>query len=48
MSAAIENHFKLRRLCENCPFRKNGAIQLAPGRLEGIVEHLEPVMNLYE
>ncbi|RQQ47595.1 hypothetical protein [Burkholderia stagnalis] len=40
MSAAIENHFKLRRPCENCPFRKNGAIQLAPGRLERIVEHL--------
>ncbi|KVD52832.1 hypothetical protein WI87_26260 [Burkholderia ubonensis] len=40
MSAAIENHFKLRRPCENCPFRKNGAIQLAPGRLAGIIKHL--------
>ncbi|WP_244137517.1 hypothetical protein [Burkholderia pyrrocinia] len=32
--------FKLRRPCENCPFRKEGAIKLARGRLDGIVEHL--------
>jgi len=40
MSDPIENHFKLRRPCENCPFRKKGAIPLAPGRLEGIIELL--------
>jgi hypothetical protein len=32
--------FALRRPCGNCPFRKEGAIPLAPGRLEGIIKHL--------
>lgn len=36
----IKDHFKLRRPCANCPFLKNGAISLAPGRLEGIVDTL--------
>jgi hypothetical protein len=35
-----ENIFKLRKPCSNCPFRKEGAIELAPGRLEGIIEGL--------
>ncbi|WP_249362277.1 MULTISPECIES: hypothetical protein [unclassified Burkholderia] len=40
MSADLDNYFKLRRPCENCPFRKRDAIILAPGRLEGIIERL--------
>ena len=36
----IKNHFKLRRPCNNCPFLKTGAIELAPGRLEGIIDGL--------
>ncbi|SEU40224.1 hypothetical protein SAMN03159335_06239 [Burkholderia cepacia] len=37
MSRSIEAHFKLRKPCENCPFLKKGAIELAPGRLDGII-----------
>jgi len=40
MSAPYQNLFKLRRPCPNCPFLKQGAIELAPGRLDGIVETL--------
>ncbi|POZ80231.1 hypothetical protein [Burkholderia contaminans] len=40
MPSAMEHHFKLRRPCENCPFLKSGAIELAPGRVDGIVEQL--------
>ncbi len=36
----IENHFKLRRPCDNCPFLKIGAIELHPGRLEKIIQTL--------
>lgn len=36
----IETHFRLKRPCSNCPFRRKGAIELEPGRLEGIVEGL--------
>lgn len=32
--------FKLKKPCENCPFRKVGAIQLRPGRVEAIVDGL--------
>lgn len=32
--------FKLKRPCENCPFRKEGGIELAPGRLQGIINTL--------
>ena len=35
-----ELFFKLKKPCENCPFRKQGAIELAPGRLTAIVEGL--------
>jgi len=37
---AFENLFRLRKPCSNCPFRRKGAIQLEPGRLEGIIGHL--------
>ncbi|ACD21676.1 hypothetical protein [Paraburkholderia phytofirmans] len=40
MPVSVEAHFKLRRPCENCPFRKQGAIELAPGRLAGIIDGL--------
>lgn len=40
MSAPYQNLFMLRRPCANCPFLKQGAIELAPGRLDGIVETL--------
>ena len=36
----INQYFRLRKPCSNCPFLKEGAIKLSPGRLEGIVEHL--------
>lgn len=36
----IEGVFRLKRPCANCPFLKEGAIALSPGRLEGIVENL--------
>lgn len=32
--------FRLKRPCANCPFRKTGAIELRPGRLQGIVNDL--------
>lgn len=40
MRHAIETHFRLRRPCKNCPFLREGAIVLAPGRLEGIIKNL--------
>ncbi|MDH0341983.1 hypothetical protein [Chromobacterium haemolyticum] len=40
MLSGPEAHFKLRRPCENCPFLKVGAIDLAPGRLKGIIDGL--------
>jgi hypothetical protein len=36
----IKTHFRLKRPCQNCPFKKKGAIELEPGRLKGIVEGL--------
>lgn len=39
-SAPYRNLFKLRRPCADCPFLKDGALELAPGRLDGIVETL--------
>jgi hypothetical protein len=35
-----EHLFDLKRPCENCPFRRTGAIELRPGRLAGIVRGL--------
>lgn len=37
---SIETHYRMKTPCVNCPFRKRGAIELAPGRLEGIIEGL--------
>lgn len=36
----IQHHFKMKKPCEDCPFLKEGAIELNEGRLEGIVEDL--------
>ncbi len=36
----FKHHYRLKRPCSNCPFLKEGAIDLAPGRLEGIIEQL--------
>lgn len=30
-------NLNVKRACANCPFRKEGAVELHPGRLEGIV-----------
>lgn len=35
----VEN-FNLKTPCANCPFRHTGAIELNPGRVEGIVENM--------
>jgi hypothetical protein len=40
MGNIIDKHFKLRRPCNNCPFLKEGAIDLMPGRLDGIIDTL--------
>lgn len=40
MPHAIDSAFKLKRPCSNCPFLKEGAIDLRPGRLEGIIHGL--------
>jgi len=36
----FKHMLRLKRPCANCPFRVIGAIKLAPGRLDGIVESL--------
>lgn len=33
----IKSYFRVKKPCTNCPFRKEGAIELKPGRLEGII-----------
>lgn len=35
-----EDFFKLKRPCANCPFLKEGAIKLRPGRVESILHGL--------
>jgi hypothetical protein len=40
-------NFKMRRMCANCPFKKKGAIELMPGRLEGIIQHLRSDYNYF-
>lgn len=37
----IKYLFKLRRPCDNCPFLKEGSIELRPGRLEDIIETIK-------
>lgn len=34
------HHLRLKKPCDNCPFLPEGAIELEPGRLEGIIQHL--------
>lgn len=36
----FKHHYRLKRPCANCPFLKVGAIELQPGRLDGIVSDL--------
>ena len=36
----IKRHLKLKKPCHNCPFKKDGAINLADGRLENIISTL--------
>jgi hypothetical protein len=36
----IADFYKLKRPCANCPFLKEGAIELRPGRVEGILDGL--------
>lgn len=36
----VAAHFALKAPCGNCPFKITGAIELEPGRLDGIIEHL--------
>lgn len=37
MLSGPEAHFRLVKPCANCPFLKDGAIELADGRLDGII-----------
>lgn len=37
---ALESFFRMKKPCGNCPFLKDGAIELSSGRLQGIVDHL--------
>lgn len=34
------NPYALKKPCANCPFLKEGGIELSPGRLQGIVDDL--------
>lgn len=36
----FKRHLRLKQPCANCPFRVSGAIELAPGRLESIIDGL--------
>jgi hypothetical protein len=33
-------NFDMKRPCANCPFQREGAIELRPGRVQGILENL--------
>lgn len=35
-----EHYFKLKKPCANCPFKIKGAIELRPGRMQGIIDDL--------
>jgi hypothetical protein len=41
------NH-KLKKPCNNCPFRAKGAIELMPGRVPGIIEFLRNDLNFFQ
>lgn len=36
----LRQHFRLKRPCKNCPFRREGGVPLHPKRLEGIIHDL--------
>lgn len=36
----MDHFFSLKKPCDNCPFRKEGAIDLRPSRLQGIIDSL--------
>ena len=36
----IKQHYRVQKPCNNCPFRKEGAIDLDSGRLKGIIDGL--------
>ncbi len=36
----LRQHFRLKRPCKNCPFRREGGVPLSPGRMEGIINGL--------
>lgn len=38
--STMERAFSLKAPCANCPFRREGAIELAPTRLQGIIQSL--------
>lgn len=40
LTFALDGLFRLKKPCANCPFRKSGAIDLRPGRLQGIIDGL--------
>ncbi|HHN0562647.1 TPA: hypothetical protein ACRN02_005779 [Pseudomonas aeruginosa] len=40
MANPFMHHLRLKRPCANCPFLKQDAIELAPGRLDGIITGL--------
>lgn len=37
---SIQRYFRQKKPCSNCPFRREGAIPLAEGRIKGIVDEL--------
>jgi hypothetical protein len=39
--------FTLKRPCSNCPFIKGTSMELQPGRMEGIVEHIKSDYNVF-
>lgn len=39
-SGTISHHLRLKRPCPRCPFRKEGAIELRPGRVAKILDEL--------
>jgi hypothetical protein len=40
MAEKYERLFALKKPCDNCPFLKDGAIELHEGRLEGIIDDI--------
>lgn len=40
MTDPFKHHLRIKKPCSNCPFLKEGAIKLRPGRLEDIIDGL--------